>query len=126
LITFSSEVEIIGDAAAEPLHLAGDQLDSFDALSSAGESYPLTLAVQQSKEKLWAKIKVRIVSRTALGLIELPHEQGLEEGGATALGPALVASVAMAGKRPGSRVVICTDGLANVGLGTIISLLVQY
>jgi len=43
---------------------------------------------------------------------------GLEETGPTALGPAVATSVAMAGEgAPGSQVVICTDGLANIGLG---------
>lgn len=42
----------------------------------------------------------------------------LEETGPTALGPAIVTSVAMAAEgAPGSQVVICTDGLANIGLG---------
>jgi len=43
----------------------------------------------------------------------------LEETGPTALGPALASSIAMAGEgAPGSMVVICTDGLSNVGLGS--------
>lgn len=43
----------------------------------------------------------------------------LEENGATALGPAVATSIAMAAASgvQGSQVVICTDGLANVGLG---------
>lgn len=42
----------------------------------------------------------------------------IEETGPTALGPAVLTSVALAAKgAPGSTVVICTDGLANVGLG---------
>jgi hypothetical protein len=42
----------------------------------------------------------------------------LEETGPTALGPALLTSIAMAGEgSPGSSVILCTDGLANVGLG---------
>jgi hypothetical protein len=42
----------------------------------------------------------------------------LEENGPTALGPALLTSVSMASAgAPGSTVIICTDGLANVGLG---------
>ena len=42
----------------------------------------------------------------------------LEETGPTALGPAVATAVAMAAEgAPGSQVVICTDGLANVGLG---------
>ncbi len=42
----------------------------------------------------------------------------MEETGPTALGPALTASIAIASQgKPGSQVVLCTDGLANVGLG---------
>jgi hypothetical protein len=43
----------------------------------------------------------------------------LEEGGGTALGSALLASVAIASKTPGSQVIICTDGLANIGVGDL-------
>lgn len=44
----------------------------------------------------------------------------LEETGPTALGPAVVSSVAMATKgAAGSTVVICTDGLANIGVGAM-------
>lgn len=40
------------------------------------------------------------------------------ETGPTALGPALVTAISMAAEgNPGSMVVLCTDGLANVGLG---------
>ena len=42
----------------------------------------------------------------------------IEETGPTALGPAVLTSIVMAAEgKPGSTVVICTDGLANVGLG---------
>lgn len=42
----------------------------------------------------------------------------IEETGPTALGPALLTSVALAAQgAPGSTVIVCTDGLANVGLG---------
>lgn len=42
--------------------------------------------------------------------------------GRTALGPAVLTSVAMASKgAPGSQVIICTDGMANVGLGAFSS-----
>jgi len=43
----------------------------------------------------------------------------LEETGPTALGPALASAIALAANgNPGSSVVLCTDGLANVGLGS--------
>lgn len=42
----------------------------------------------------------------------------IEETGPTALGPAALTSIAMAAEgAPGSTVVLCTDGLANIGLG---------
>ena len=42
---------------------------------------------------------------------------GMEESGTTALGPGILTSIAMASEGAlGSQVVICTDGLANVGL----------
>lgn len=43
----------------------------------------------------------------------------LEEGGQTALGPALLIAITMACKAAGSKVIMCTDGLANVGLGSL-------
>jgi len=42
----------------------------------------------------------------------------IEETGPTALGPAIITSVCMAAEGgQGSKVVVCTDGLANIGLG---------
>ena len=43
----------------------------------------------------------------------------LEECGPTALGPALLVSTTMASKVRGSKVILCTDGLANVGMGKL-------
>lgn len=43
-----------------------------------------------------------------------------EAKGQTALGPALVASLTIASKgSPGSSVLLCTDGLANIGIGQL-------
>ena len=40
--------------------------------------------------------------------------------GSTALGPGILASIAMAGEgSPGSQVIVCTDGLSNLGLGSV-------
>lgn len=38
--------------------------------------------------------------------------------GSTALGPALLISTVMAAHHPGSKVIICTDGEANTGIGS--------
>jgi len=96
-------VKVIGDGSKDPQTITGDHLNDFDWLENNGKAQGaerLTAPVKDSKEKLLQK----------LGQIE--------ETGPTALGPAILTSVAMActGK-PGSTVVICTDGLANIGLG---------
>eukprot|EP01105_Mastigella_eilhardi_P018376 TRINITY_DN4244_c0_g1_i1.p1 TRINITY_DN4244_c0_g1~~TRINITY_DN4244_c0_g1_i1.p1 ORF type:complete len:1146 (+),score=215.48 TRINITY_DN4244_c0_g1_i1:73-3510(+) len=43
----------------------------------------------------------------------------LTTGGATALGPALVMALGLCVGMPGSKIILCTDGLANVGVGAI-------
>ena len=46
--------------------------------------------------------------------------EGLSEKGKTALGPGLTVSLGMISKqKKGSMIVICTDGLANVGIGAL-------
>lgn len=43
----------------------------------------------------------------------------LEANGSTSLGPALLLSINIAGKKLGSQVILCTDGLANNGFGSL-------
>ncbi len=43
----------------------------------------------------------------------------LEIQGMTALGPALVSSCSFVSDCPYSEVVLCTDGMANVGIGSL-------
>eukprot|EP01083_Nonionella_stella_P058649 153590_1 len=44
---------------------------------------------------------------------------GLNESGQTTLGPAVCVYIAMAASKPGSQVILCTDGLANIGVGSL-------
>jgi Mg-chelatase subunit ChlD len=39
--------------------------------------------------------------------------------GQTALGPALLFSIALSSRKPGSSIILCTDGYANIGIGSI-------
>ena len=48
--------------------------------------------------------------------------QFLRTEGSTALGPGLLFSIGFASKKPGSSIILCTDGCANVGLGSIDSM----
>lgn len=44
----------------------------------------------------------------------------MQEKGRTALGPGLLAALGLASQgKPGSMVILCTDGLANVGIGAL-------
>jgi hypothetical protein len=104
IVTFSSDVTIIGDGTTEAYTLAGDKLNSFQACYEAGVNWQskLTNKIGNCREVLTEKL-LRI-----------------EESGPTALGPALLTAVGLASKgRLGSKVIICTDGLANVGLGNL-------
>lgn len=43
----------------------------------------------------------------------------MQPKGSTALGPGLLAAIGLAGEgKPGSQVIVCTDGAANMGLGS--------
>lgn len=45
--------------------------------------------------------------------------KSLKPSGNTALGPALALSIGLASVRPGSKIILCTDGMANNGVGAI-------
>jgi len=56
------------------------------------------------------------IGETTKVLLDKLH--AIEETGPTALGPAILTSICMAAEgNAGSKVVVCTDGLANIGLG---------
>jgi len=76
-------------------------LTNIDKLKEIGSAYKLAVPIEKSSKALLDKL------------------YKLKEHGPTALGPALVVSIAMASQQTGSQVVLCTDGLANVGLGSL-------
>ena len=45
--------------------------------------------------------------------------QRLETGGTTALGPALALCVGMASNFSSAEIILCTDGVSNVGVGNL-------
>lgn len=100
LVTFSDEVKILGDGTMD-VNITGDRLSSFADLKEIAGNIRIARPVSKSKDdllkKLWA----------------------LEEGGQTALGPALCVSVFLAASSHGSSVLLATDGLANKGVGTL-------
>ncbi|KAM4703063.1 circularly permutated Ras protein 1-like [Rhinophrynus dorsalis] len=101
LITFSDQVKLYGDGTLQPQILDDTELLDPDYLKLQGENQPLPLTLEETLNDLESKIEC------------------LEEGGSTALGPAALVSIAMASQRPGSKVIICTDGKANTDLGNL-------
>ncbi|KAL4233133.1 hypothetical protein ACF0H5_007818 [Mactra antiquata] len=101
LVTFSNEVTVFGDGKTDPLGIVGDKLGNKDTLKSIATEQPFPESIKNTRQQLGQK------------LFEL------EEGGPTALGPALLIATTMAGKVRGSKVILCTDGLANVGMGKL-------
>ena len=103
IVTFNNEVTIIGDGSKDPQVITGDKLFNYDYLIENGQTQAASFMQKPIKETngiLSAKL------------------MALEETGPTALGPALASAIALAGSgAPGSAVVLCTDGLSNVGLG---------
>ncbi|KAJ8032397.1 Circularly permutated Ras protein 1 [Holothuria leucospilota] len=99
IVAFNDTVTIIGDGTSPPIPLEGAGLTDFQSLTGLGTAMPLPLPVAEVKRCISDKVF------------------SLTEGGQTALGPALLISVAMASQKAGSKVLICTDGLANVGMG---------
>ena len=101
-MTFNNEVTIHGDCCSNSEVISGDHLNDRAYLTQHGSNSEFVKTpVATAKDKLSAKLF------------------SLEEGGQTALGPALLVSISLAASKPGSQVVVCTDGLANVGLGSL-------
>jgi len=103
LITFGSSVRIYHDPGREALHMEDDTiLLSIEAIRN-----------EVAKEG----IVLPPLGETAEGMQSLIA--GLKTGGATALGPALAAAIAILSSRPRGRIILLTDGMANRGIGSL-------
>uniref|UniRef100_A0A3P9L8K3 Si:dkey-9k7.3 n=1 Tax=Oryzias latipes TaxID=8090 RepID=A0A3P9L8K3_ORYLA len=91
------QVVIYGDGTRPPLTFRDWALVDYDHVWQQAVDYSVPHCIAETYHHLIRTIK--------------------EEHGATALGPAVLASVAIASKYPGSKVILCTDGKANIGLG---------
>jgi len=102
IVTFNNDVTIYLPGNVTHV-ITGDKLDQYDFLLNLGNQ--LANQLQTNIEQSHPEFTKIILSLT--------------EHGATALGPALLASISIAGTTRGSSVILCTDGIANVGLGTL-------
>ncbi|KAM9715806.1 circularly permutated Ras protein 1-like isoform 1-T3 [Menidia menidia] len=101
LITFSYQVTMHGHENVPSRSLSGAELTDKGYLNEAADSFPIPPPLSQTKDCLQKQVT------------------GLSANGATALGPAALIAITMASRQPGSKVIICTDGKANAGLGNL-------
>ncbi len=102
VVSFCSEVTVVGDGSKPPVTITGDRLNNEAELLRAGAEVG----------------DLRSVSESAAQLVKSVY--GLDTNGSTALGPSLCVAMGMLkGAAPGSKIILCTDGLANLGVGSI-------
>jgi len=102
IVTFNNDVTVYLPGNVSHV-ITGDKLDQYDFLINLGNQ--LANQLQTNIENSHPEFTKIILS--------------LSENGATALGPALLTSISIAGTSRGSSVILCTDGIANVGLGSL-------
>ena len=92
----------IGDSKSETVNIVGDKLYKKDTIIESLTNFKLGDPIAESFESLLNQINK----------IEAKEQ--------TALGPALIAAIDIVEKgSPGSSVILCTDGLANIGVGQL-------
>jgi hypothetical protein len=99
LVTFNQSVNVIGDGKMDLVKL--NDIDDKESIKRVAERTADFQKIENNKKVLSQKLL------------------NLEEGGATALGPALYYSILVAARQRGSQVILCTDGLANKGIGSL-------
>ncbi|CAI2385496.1 unnamed protein product [Moneuplotes crassus] len=113
VVFFNNRVQIHGDGSLEPFVL--DMNNSKPSDPNILNSYENLL---EQGEKAAGIYMAKGINYSLKNIQKLVNTKKM--GGSTALGPAAVASIAMAGKLGnGATVVICTDGLSNVGVGNL-------
>eukprot|EP00826_Nyctotherus_ovalis_P007910 TRINITY_DN12034_c0_g4_i2.p1 TRINITY_DN12034_c0_g4~~TRINITY_DN12034_c0_g4_i2.p1 ORF type:complete len:589 (+),score=158.60 TRINITY_DN12034_c0_g4_i2:146-1912(+) len=101
LVIFSDEVRIIGDSTICDYTLSCD-LNNYEE-------------VLRIARVLVGSYLTRPLSVTLPEILDKLSE--IEAQGTTALGPALLLSIGLLSGQSGSKVILCTDGQANVGIG---------
>lgn len=104
VVIFNDEVVVTGDGTVPKKVISGSSLLDYNKCLQTGKESNIMLS--------------QYISQNSHIVIK-PYERSPEKG-KTALGPALVTAVGLASTgKPGSMVILCTDGLANVGFGDL-------
>jgi hypothetical protein len=140
-VTFNNEVKVVGDGHQPETTITGDKLDDYDQLLRLGQTQSAGQPISKASKALSAKLfGLEESGPTALGpallvCIGMAAQSPGSEVLPTPTFPARTAAAAAAAAAPafnmlntcdfGSRtihhtqIVVCTDGLSNVGLGQL-------
>jgi hypothetical protein len=103
-VVFNNEVTCFGDCTKAPYVLNGNNLNDYNAIVKLAEAHQNLISAP--------------VKDTYDTLIKQLYQ--IEESGQTALGPAMLFSINLIkGVSPGSKIILCTDGISNIGLGAL-------
>ena len=103
-VVFNNEVTCFGDGTKQPFVINGNNLNNYNEIIKLSESNQslINSPIKDSYENLIKQL------------------YNIEESGQTALGPAVLFSINLIkGISPGSKLILCTDGISNMGLGAI-------
>ena len=105
LVTFTDYISVIGDAKLNETTVSRSMIDDYDFLlknAVACSQTQMTMPIKDTKKELEYKVAKLRASNT------------------TAMGPGMLTAIGIAGEgKPGSQVIVCTDGLSNLGLGSL-------
>jgi len=103
-VTFNNEVIAYGDGTKTPVKINGNNLNEFETIKSIAEGNTNIISTPLKESH---------------GFL-LKQLYSIEETGQTSLGPAVLFSINMIdGVSPGSRIILCTDGISNMGVGSM-------
>ena len=103
-VAFNNEVIGFGDGSKAPVKINGNNLNDAAAIKAFAEANQdiISSALKDAHTNL------------------LKQLYAIEESGQTALGPAVLFCINLfAGVAPGSRIILCTDGISNTGIGNM-------
>ncbi|KAJ6227483.1 hypothetical protein M0813_09722 [Anaeramoeba flamelloides] len=101
VVAFNANVLIESNGVDDAKKVEKINNKTFEELEEYGEKIEITQPIGKTSKKL------------------IENLYSLDETGSTALGPAMVVALGIAKERTGSKIVLCTDGKSNIGIGRV-------
>ena len=104
IVSFGSDIEVKGDCLSNVMQIKEKDMNNEAKIKSIGEEN--------------TNLIKNPIKQSSASVIKSLRE--IEEEGATALGPAVLLSLSLLkNAKPGSRIFLCTDGMSNLGIGSL-------